>query len=284
MEIQSELLGVDLVLRDILVKCDDESLRKGLTKGYYISLINQALERLSLVTFYNEEPPMDSAMPENLRWQLPTNFFNISQLYAFNGDCCNVENSANIYWKRNFNNAPDGVGYTALNKGYQQQGDPYFSPWGITGNMVGGDSNISAGGQSSQQSTINTGGGVGNEGERLLYANVQNGFLMFSSSCQAYSSFRVIYNGYGGVIGDKPLIPRPLRAVVIDLVVLEAFTILMTRNPKSVYGGMIKVANDTLYNKQYGSWWEAQSFVRQSSTWQKNMRELYGSSPINAMM
>jgi hypothetical protein len=231
-----------------------------LTKGYYVNLISQALERLAMQTFYNEEPPMDAPMPSNLRWQLPDNFFNISQLYAFNGECCDVKASANIYWKRNFNNAPNGNGYTALNKGHENNGDAFFH-WGYSGG----------------HGTI---GGAYPYGEGLLYANVQNGFLMFSSSCKGYSSFRVIYNGFGGILGEKPLIPRPLRQVTIDIAVLSAFEDLQVRNPKSVYGAMIDRAKDKLYSKAYGSWWEAQAFVRMSSNWKKNCLELYGSAPL----
>jgi hypothetical protein len=250
MDVKGELLPVDYIISDVLVRCDDEATRKGLTKGFYINLVNQALDKLAMTSFYNEEPPMDVPMPTNLRWQLPTNFFNIQQLYAFNGDCCTPTSSTNIYFKRNFNNAPNGQGYTALNTANNQgYPDPYFWYWDY--NIDGGDAN------------------------NLLFANVQNGFLMFSSACVGYSNFRVIYNGFGGVIGDKPMIPRPLREVVIDLVVKEAFEIMQVRNPKSVYGALIDRAKDNLYNKATGSWWQAQIFVRQSDNWKKNMREIY---------
>lgn len=254
MQVLNELLPVDYVLSDILVRVDDEALRKGVTKGFYINLINQALDKLAMTSFYNEEPPLDVPMPTNLRWQLPTNFFNIRELYAWNGDCCNIGSSANIYFKRNFNNGPNGQGYTALNKASQQAfPDPYYWYWDY--NIDGGDCN------------------------NQLFANVQNGWLMFSSACSGYSNFRIIYNGFGGVIGDKPLIPRPLREVIIDLVVLDVFGILMVRNPKSVYSAMVDRAKDDLYNKATGSWYEAQWFVRQSDVWKKNMREIYAGVP-----
>lgn len=269
MNVESEVVSVDMVVRDILIRVDDEHLRKGLTKGYYVSLVNKALERLAITTFYNQEPVLDVPMPANFRWQLPDNFFNIQELYAWNGDCCDVKTSANIYWKRNFNNAPNGKGYTALNKGYQQSADTFFY-----GPFPGGE-----GVMSFPQNTVN-----GVNGDNLLYANVQNGWLMFSSACQGYSNFRIIYNGYGGVIGNKPAVPRPLRKVVTDLCVLSAFRTLMVRFPKSGYGGSINDCKDELYNKSTGSWWEAQIFVRQADTWINNMRELYGCAPINGQV
>lgn len=253
MDALAELLPVELILRDVLVIVDDESLRKGLTKGTYINIINKALEKLAINTYYNEEPPMDVPMPKNFRWKLPDNFFNIAQLYAFNGDCCDVTSSANIYWKRNFNNAPDGNGYTALNKGDQQSHpDPYFRDWNWGLNF-----------------------GTNNR----LFANVQNGYLMFSNSCSGYSSFRVVYNGFGGVLGDKPLIPRPLREITIDLAVYGACEILKNRFPKSNYGATYQTTYEKMYNKLTGTWWQAELFVKSADGWMKNSRESYGSVP-----
>lgn len=245
MNVLAELLPVELILRDVLQRTDDEDLAKGISKGGYINLISNGLTKMAMNTYYAEEPPLDINMPHDFRWKLPENFFNISELYAFNGDCCDVEYSQRINFKRNFNNSPNGDGYTALNKGHHHD--------------------------------IFDAEDFGRHG--LLYANVQNGILMFSSSCKGFEKFRIIYNSFGGKIGDKPLIPRPLREVVTDYACLYAFEILMNRYPKSAYGASYQRTLTKIENKLTGTRWEAEMFVKSADTWITKMREIYGNVP-----
>jgi hypothetical protein len=249
MDLKAFLVPYEYVLADVLVRCDDEATRKGITRGYYVSQINQALEKLSINTYFDEQEPIDAPMPKNLRWHLPDNFFNIMQLYAWNGDCCSPTTSANIYYKRTFNNGPTGQGYTALNKGSQQSSpDPYYWYWDY--NTEGGENN-------------------------MLFANVSNGVLQFSSACSGYQNFRIIYSGLGGIIGQNPLVPRPLRAVVTDLVVLAAAEILAVKFPKSQYGALYDRINAKLYNKMTGTFWEAEMLDKQSDRWIQECRNAY---------
>lgn len=246
-----ELVSQDIILAEVLVRVDDEPLRKGLTRGWYYSQIQQAMEKMAMKVFFDEQPPLNLPMPTNGRWQLPDNFFNIQQLYAFNGNCCDVGSSANIYFKRNFNNAPNGNGYTSLNKGSEQSGnDPFF--WATNSNVdpIGG-------------------------GNSQLFANVQNGFLMFSTSCLTYGKFRIIYNGFGGKIGQKPLIPRNLRGIITDLTTLAALETLMVKFPKSVYGAQYDRIFAKIYNKSDGTMWDAERWIKQASRWKKDSREIY---------
>lgn len=248
METVNSLLPTELILRDVLQRCDDEALRHGITKGGYINFISNALTKMAMNTYYAEEPALDVNMPKDFRWKLPDNFFNISELYAFNGDCCNVAHSQIINYKRNFNNSPNGKGYTALNKGDHHEHSHFELE------------------------------GFGEHG--LLYANIQNGILMFSSSCIGFEKFRIVYMSFGGAIGEKPMIPRPLREVVTDYACLYAFEILMNRYPKSAYGGMYQRTQQKIENKLTGSRWEAEIFVKSSDTWVQKMRESYGSYPM----
>lgn len=251
MQVKSEFVSSHIILSDVLVNVDDESYRKGLTRGWYISSIQRALEKLSMTTFFDEQEPMDLPMPKNLIWKLPDNFFNIQQLYVFNGACCTVGGSANVYFKRNFNNKPNGQGYTALNKADQQNfPDPYF--WNFNYSVA----DIS-------------------DPNNQLFANIQNGFLMFSTGCKGWENFRVIYNGFGGVIGKEPLVPRPLREVVIDLVTLNVCAALMAKNPRSAYGALYNTYYEKLYNKSNGTYHDAERFVAMSDNWIKNCREIY---------
>lgn len=245
MNVENSLLPVELILRDVLQRCDDEAIRKGISKGGYINLISNALTKMAMNTYYAEEPPMDVDMPKDFRWALPNNFFNISELYAFNGDCCDVKHSQIINFKRNFNNAPNGQGYTAQNKGENHNHYDLYD-YGR---------------------------------HDLLYANVQNGILMFSSSCRGFDKFRIVYMSFGGQIGEKPLIPRPLREVVTDYACLYAFEILMNRYPKSAYGGMYQRTLQKIENKLSGTRWESELFVKSADTWQKKMLETYSNIP-----
>lgn len=250
METQASLLDPHLVISDVLVRMNDEALRNGFTRGYYMSLIQKALKKLSMDTFYNQKT-IGVPMPADFRWQVPDDFFNLVLLYAYNGDCCDVNaGSANIYFKRNFNNSPNGQGYTAMNKGsLQSANDPYFQLW------------MQEGGWS--------------DNNNYLFANIQNGVLMLSNACSGYSNIQVTYNSLGPNIGDTPLIPSPLQSVITDLVCYDACLSYLAKYPKSQYGALFKIYDDKLYNRLSGTWWEGIDFIKNSHTWIKECNAIY---------
>lgn len=247
----NDYVSPQLLLSSVLTEVDDENCRKGLTLGYYTSKIQEALELLSVKTYW-QTVTLDSPMPENLIFSLPKDCFNVKEIYMLQTGCCDVELSANVYWKRNFNNMPDGKGYTAQSKGSGQQWDPYF--------------------QYGYQGTRSVGG-------QVLYANFQNGSLMFSNSCSGYPKFRLVYTSMGGNIGDVPIIPRPLRHAIVDYVKYKAFKSMEVRNPRSLYGKLAQDTYQEMYNLRSGSWIEAENFMKTSDIWKKNSQEQYFGRP-----
>jgi len=248
-----ELVDSHLVLQGALSRLDDEAMRKGITKGRYLTIIQECMDKLAVKTFFFPTH-VDKKMPTNLIDSFPDNMFNVRNLYAFNGDsCCNVGASANIYWKRNFNNQPNGQGYTALNKDDEQSLDPFYR--GFNGSFIFGNANMK------------------------LFAGAQKGMLMFSSACSGYDMYRLEYNSFGSNIFDAPMIPRALKACVQDWVVMTAAEELLARYPKSAYGKMRDLASDKLENRLTGSWWEATEFVKQADNWKRESLEVYEERP-----
>jgi hypothetical protein len=248
----AEVLNVLAVLRPALVRLNDKNLRNGLTKGFYIGLAQDALESLAIKTFYFETY-VDRPMPTNFIDTFPNDFFNVRKLYAFNSSCCSPKSSANIYWKRNFNNQPNGQGYTALNKDDEQSLDPFYK--GFNGSFIYGNANMK------------------------LFAGAQNGMIMFSSSCSGYSDYRFEYNGMGGDVNKAPVIPRVFRKYIQDYIVREGASALLASHPKSAWGKIRDLANESMMNRINGSWWEAVDFVKTSDTWKKDGLEVYQEHP-----
>jgi len=253
-EVSATLLDINYVLNDILSRMNDKDLRKGLTKGFYISLVQQMLKKLSVQTFYNTVT-IEVPMPSNGVYLLPADFFNMELLYAFNGSCCNPnQGSANIYFKRTYQTKDARQGYTAMNKGDEQNcQDPYFFHGLQTGGLFSNNN--------------------------FLFGNVQNGNLMLSRACAlGYSGLQLTYNSTGVEVGEKPAIPNVLQEVVEDLVCYEACLNFIPRYPKSAYGGLLNIYKDKLYNRLNGTWWSAMDTIKQSHTWEKECMSIYSSN------
>lgn len=248
----NDYVSLDIILGDVLVLCADEGTRH-FAKGWYVSQIQRALEELSIETFWNERTvdlPLDKEM---LQLEIPENMFNIREVYLWSGECCQPDNSVIVHYKRHFNNKP-GVGgekYTARRKESQPY-DPFFRPF-RDGNLTG--------------TTHSTSG--------LYYANMQNGLMMFSSSCASYDMVRFVGNAYGGNIGDAPIIPRFLRDAAVDYVVEKFFRAMTGRDPS--YASRWNIA-ETKLNKRYdGSWDKAKYRIKNMDTWEMNsMKEYFG--------
>ncbi|MFI4962847.1 MAG: hypothetical protein ACHP6H_03215 [Legionellales bacterium] len=251
-----ELLTEQELLSDILMQVGDTDLKKGITLGYYKSRLQQAIEKLAISTFYDVLTG-DYTMPKNFISPLPVNCFNIREVYLWNGSCCQPEHSVIVHFKRLFNNKPNGQNYTALRNDKNHDGDPFYN-WGENGY------------------------GWGNGGLwgpfALYYANIQNGHIMFSSNAQGYSNYRLVYNGFGGEIGNPPLVPRLLRDVVIDMVVCSIFQVFMAREPRT-YITLFREYNEKLYNYRSGTFWEAKNRISAMNTWARTDYETYQDRP-----
>lgn len=242
----NDFLTVNQILADLLINVDDEEFGKGFTKGFYVSKVQQALEELAFDTFY-QEMTKDLPFPtEQLNMPLPTNCFNIREIYLFNGECCEPSSSVIVHWKRLYNNSQGGAAYTAKKKQGGNR-DPFFRP-------------------------TNTGGP---DLATTYFANIQNGLLMFSSNSASYAKVRLVYNGMGGEIGDEPVIPRFLRQAVIDWASEQFWRAMKAKNPR-----LRPIWMDTynvLMDAKQGSWKRAQDRLKQMDTWEKDtMREYLG--------
>jgi len=231
--INNDFISVNLLLSDILVQCNDEQLRRGLTKGFYTSMIQSALEELAFTTFFEKitvDLPLDKT---NLQLEMPENLFNIRELYLWNGNCCTPQSSVPVHWKRLFNNMPGGTSYTS--KIHENTtDDPMY------GTFYNGF-----------PSTVR-------------FANIQNGIIMFSSSCAGYDNVRIVGNGTAGAIGDEPVIPRFFRQAIIDFCCEKFYRIIMAREKGFV--SMWQIYDNRLKD----SWFEAERRVKNLNTWQRD--------------
>jgi len=208
----NDFVSVNHLLAEILTNVNDKELRNGITKGWYVSRIQDALQELAFDTFY-QTITQDFNMPKNLALPMPKNAFNVREIYVFNTSCCSPLDSKIVHWKRQFNNkygADTSKQYTAKVKEgnyYPNQfwnSDPYYPKVPV------------------RSSTC--------------YASIQNGIIMLSSSCSGYSQVRLVYNGMGVEIGDEPVVPRMLERAVVDYVEERFFNVKRSEDPRKYRG------------------------------------------------
>lgn len=252
----SEKISANSIIAEVLPLVGDTELRLGLTLGYYKSAVQQAIEKMALETFY-EVITSDFVMPKtSLQDNLPKNCFNIREIYCWSGACCSPETSVVVHYKRLYNNKPGGVNYTANRKESGNQ-DPFYSPY------FNGFRTIQAPGDSPGGTSFD-----------LHYANVQNGLIMFSSSCASFDNYRIVYNGMGGDIGDAPVIPRIIRDTVIDFVIERVYRALMAKEPR-LYRILWRDAYDHLYNRENGTFYSSLRRLSSLSAWKRENYRQY---------
>lgn len=231
------------ILSDVTQMVGDPDFSRGLSKGFYVRQISEAIEALALDTYF-QELTFDIEVPQDtLNLDLPSNCFNVRELYLYNGECGKPTTSRPVYFKRHYNNSQGGEEYTAKRK------------------------------ESVPEDPFQTSGGESN----LYYANIQNGNILFGSLCRNYTYVRIVYNGMGTEITEVPLIPRPLRKAVIDFTRDRILTIFATRD-KSVMP-LLNLARLDLYGDgramNPGSWKKAERYVKRMSTWAKDSYREY---------
>jgi hypothetical protein len=238
----NDFVSINDILADVGVAVGDQGYDKGLTKGYYVRQVSRAVEELAFDTYF-QVLTKDMEFPENFILEMPSNCFNLREIYLYNGVCGTPTDSHWVNWKRNFNNTGGGTDYTARRKETMTD-DPFY--------IEGGDSST-------------------------LYCNIENGVIMFGSNCNAYSFVRLVYNGMGGEVVDAPIIPRIFRTAVIDYVRVNALTFFALRNPQIRFA--LQQAQMDLdgagYHKR-GSWKKAEMRMKSMDTWEKeNYKEYF---------
>lgn len=242
---------MEFCLSETLQLVGDTDLRKGLTRGFYKTCVQRAVEKLAIDTYFEvltEDYPLDQ---DCLHAELPKSCFNIRELYLWKGDCCTPDSSVNVYFKRLFNNKPGGTAYTSLRKDGNSSsgGDPVMEPY-VRGIYTGQDS--------------------------LYYANIQNGLIMFSSSAKGFNNYRIVYNGMGGNIDEAPIIPRILSEAIVDLSAERALRALKAREPR-IYRTLWADTRLALYDNATGTYWQAQKRVLAMDSWMRDCYRTYQS-------
>jgi len=223
----SNMISVEEVLSDVLRNVDDEAMQK-FSKGYYVSLIRRSLEKLA-VQLYHKKEIIYFDYSDVL--EIPKNCFNVREIYLFNGDCCDITNAQNVWWKRDYKG-------NSANRVTKDTNDHFIKSYSYSDNVY--------------------------------YYNEDAGRIYLSSACATFSRVMVVFNSTGTSEGNALVVPMRLRNVLIDLVTLECFKKLKARlgNPKEaqIYRQLYNDTYMNLYDKVSGSWWDALSFVNSMDT------------------
>ena len=237
----NDFVSTNHILAEALVNVNDVDLRNGFTKGWFISRIQDALQELAFDTFYQTITDDIDFPKDKLAIPMPKNAFNIREIHVYNSTCCNTNTSAIVHWKRLYNNKGGATeGYTARSKdqGSSSPNDPFFK------RHAGADS--------------------------ALYANIQNGMIMFSASCRKYSKIRLVYNGMGVEIGDEPIIPRFFERFINDWIEERYYSAMKARDPRKYRG----LGQDAKMNLER-SLMKAKMRVSSMNTYEKESLEEY---------
>lgn len=244
----SDSVSPEMILSDVLPIVGETGDYRELPKGFYYQQMQKALEALSFDTYFSKKM-YSTEVPENLAMDIPKGMFNLRNMYLSNNNSCGIgPDSVNVYFKSNFFN-DDGTGsgnYVARNKGTSKGGDPFYgngSPDLNPRTYRSNDSRSSAYGTNERT-------------DSLYFYNIQNGRIMFSSTCRRYSHVIMEFNGLDVSIGDKPIIPPQFREVVIDWVVEAVLRVKSARNQQQ-WGGMYNDSKQRLGRNPYhtsGTW------------------------------
>lgn len=244
----SDFVSPEMILSDVLPIVGETGEYREINKGFYYQQIQKALEALSFDTYFSKRM-YSTEVPENLAMDIPKGMFNLRNMYLSNNTSCGIgPDSVNVYFKSDFFN-DDGTGsgnYVARNKGTTKGNDPFY------GNGRPDTYPISSRNNDSRSSAY----GTDQKFDKIYFYNIQNGRIMFSSTCRNYSHVIMEFNGLDVGIGDKPLIPPQFREVVIDWVSEAVLRVKAARNQQQ-FGGLYNDATRRLGRNPFhtsGTW------------------------------
>lgn len=248
----NDFVSVEKIIAEVSQTVDDKDFKNGFPKGWFVSRIHDALQELAFDTYYHKIT-QDFKLPSSLQLDMPENTFNIREIYLYTGEICNPASTQVVYHKRLFNNMHKGDGYTAKVKDDGSNSNDIFQP---NQRLLGWNSQ-------------------GFYGPKYYY-NVQNGTMMFSKECQAFPFVRVVFNGMGGVDGERPIIPRFFQRAIVDYVEERYYNAMKSRNPRT-FRGLWTDAYSRL-ESYTGSWAKARKRVASMDSSEKESMEEYISS------
>jgi hypothetical protein len=249
----NDFVSIDHILADVTATVNDAEYKKGFSKGWYVSRIQDAMQELSFDTFWLKIQ-QDIEIPESCQIPMPKNVFNIREIYLYSGAICEPESSQVVYWKRLFNNTSSGGGYTAKVKDDGSNPGDLFQP-------------------NQRIYNRNVGGFYGPK----YYYNVMNGLLMLSETCKGYANIRVVYNGMGVENGDMPVIPRFFERAVVDYVEERFYNAMKSRDPRT-FRSLWSDSFSRLNDLRNGSWNKAKKRIKAMDSQEKESMEEYISS------
>lgn len=240
----NDYVSVNHIIAEVSHSVGDSDFRNGCSKGWYVSRVQDALQELAFDTFYQILTADFEFPSDKLAMDLPKNCFNIREVYLWNGSCCSPQSSVVVWWKRLANNRGKGEGYTAkIKKPSETSGTDPFLP-------------------NSYDTDYTIGNGP------LYWYNIQDGLMMFSSTCSAWSNVRIVYNGMGGEIGDEPLVPRFFERAINDYVTERFYNYMKSQDVRK-YRPLWQDAKQVL-DSYTGNWYKSK---RRISTMDRAQKE-----------
>lgn len=186
-------LSPDLIISEVAETTGDPEY-KFTMPGTYMSMVQKALQELSFDTFFLQKDKVYE-IKDCLKFTLPSGFFNILNVFVFNGDDCNPTNSRPVWFKRDYSNK-------ISRNTYNNQNDPFF---GYHGSNPPGN---------------------------VFFCGIRNGVIELSPNCKTYQKLLVRANGLICDIGEVPMIPMFFREAVIDYCVSKILAIRIA-NPNA---------------------------------------------------
>jgi hypothetical protein len=249
----NDFVSIEHLLAEITSTVNDVEFKKGFPKGWYISRIQDAIQELSIDTYWLKIQE-DYAFPTSHQIKMPENTFNLREVYLYTGTMCNPIKSQIVYWKRLFNNNYDGIGYTAKVKDDGSNSSDIFQP----------------------NQDIRSRNNHNFNGPKYYY-NVINGVIMFSRECSAFPYVRIMFNGMGVPNGELPIVPRFFERAVVDYVEEKFYNAMKSRDPRT-YRALWTDAYQKLNDLVNGSWNKARKRVKSMDSAEKESMEEYISS------
>ena len=206
-------------------------------EGFYMSLIQEALQELSFDTFFLENEKVYD-IGDCLKFPMPEGAFNVREIYLYNGDQCNPSGKQNVYYKRNYHNR------ISMNN-WKNDRDPFYP-------------------KSGREVPSN-----------LYYCGIRNGVIELSPNCKSFQKLVVRFNGLLCNIGEVPTIPMFFRQAVTDFVIVEALSARiaeMSEDPKKIQAWqfILNRHERKMMEPYTGSWETAQ---HRAKTLDRKMRE-----------
>lgn len=179
------------VIADITSAIGDEDFM-WFSKGWYISRINDAINSLAMDTLYHRQTEDFFEWNDGTcRFDLNSNVINLKEIYLFSKSCsddvcsstcgCNQKAFTDVVWKRLHNNTNN------------------FETAKIHKN---------------NRSVLNNREIATGFNSQIVFCNIQNGELMFSSNAENYSVLRLVYDGFPYDAGSVPTVPIQFKEFV----------------------------------------------------------------------